>query len=91
MLSFFQYFELKFNLNAKNGKLTSNIRIKWNFFTAVCLHKNQHTQRKFLYFVNRNIGEPAKIGHIFTKYSFLKMIEIENVANESCSPNLIFI
>ena len=57
-----------------------------------CLHKNQeHTRRKFLYFVNRNNGEPVKIGHIFTKQSFIELIEIENVAGKSCSPNLAFI
>ena len=55
------------------------------------LHKNQHTQKKFSYFVHRNNGEQGKIGHIFIKLSFLKMIETENVKNNSCSPNMIFI
>ena len=27
------------------------------------LHENQHTQRKFRYFVHRKNGEPVKIGH----------------------------
>ena len=32
-----------------------------------------------------------KLGTFSLNKVFLKMIEIENVANESCSPNLIFI
>ena len=32
-----------------------------------------------------------KLGAFLLKKVFLEIIEIENVANESCSPNLIFI
>ena len=44
----------------------------WSFYLGYSklvrfLHKNQHTQRKFWYFVNRNNVELPKIGHIFTK------------------------
>ena len=54
------------------------------------LHKTQHSQMKFWYFVNRRNGEPSKIGLIFTEQSFLKMVEIENVINKSFSTNMIF-
>ena len=35
-------------------------------------------------------GKPS-IGHDFTKKNFSKMTKIENVVNESCSSNLVFL
>ena len=43
----------------------------------------------FLY--EYQIRRRSFIINIFYLNHFLKMIEVENVANESCSPNLIFI
>ena len=37
------------------------------------LPKNQHTQRKFLNFENWVDGEMSKIGHHFSKQSYLKI------------------
>ena len=57
-------------------------QVKFN--TSV--HHNDHIQKIFEYSVRFFESEPSKIGHIFTKYiTFLRMPEIEYVANESCS------
>ena len=50
------------------------------------LHKNQHAQRKFRYFVNKEWGA-IKNWAYFYKIKILKMIEIENVINKSCCTN----
>ena len=49
--------------------------------------KNQHTQRKLLYFENWVNGEVSKIGHHIRKYSDLK---IDVIKNKKCAPKLIF-
>ena len=48
------------------------------------LHKNQHAERKFWYFVKRSNDEPVKIGHFQSQFSrsyisFLKMIFLINI------------
>ena len=54
------------------------------------LHVNVHPERICLYLVRQFEAELVKIGHIFTKQSFTRMVTKINAFNESCSSNLIF-
>ena len=56
--------------------------MKFNAF----LHPNEHPQRICLYLVRQFEAELAKIGHIFTKESFTRMVQKINALNEKCSP-----
>jgi len=52
-----------------SGLAQVNVRWVMGFLPGVSkiseiLDKNQHTERKCLYFLNRNNGKSAKIGHI---------------------------
>ena len=47
-------------------------QVKFNIF----LHLNEHAQRIFWYIVRRFEAGSSKIGHIFTKYSILKLQEM---------------
>ena len=49
------------------------------------LHPNEHYERICLYLVRQFEAKLAKIGHIFTKESFTRMVEKINALNESCS------
>ena len=54
------------------------------------LHPNEQTERICLYLERQFDAEMAKIRHIFTKQSFMRLVENINAFNESCSPNSIF-
>ena len=45
--------------------------VKFNAF----LHPNEHSERICLYLVRQFEAELAKIGHIFTKQSFTRMVK----------------
>ena len=60
--------------------------MKFNRF----LVPNEHPERICLYLVRQLDDEPAKIRHIFTKQSFMRLVENINAFNESCSSNSIF-
>jgi hypothetical protein len=54
------------------------------------LHKNQHTQRKFLNFECWINGELSKIRHHFSNKRFKKFILSKNINNKKCAPKLVF-
>ena len=61
-------------------------QVKFNAF----LHPNENPEKICFHLVRQFEAELAKIGHIFTKQSFTRIVKKTNAFNESCSPNLIF-
>ena len=60
--------------------------VKFNAF----LHPNEHPESICLYLIRQFEAELAKIGQIFTKQIFTRIVEEINAFDESCSANLIF-
>ena len=53
--------------------------------------KNQHAQRKPLYFENKGSTSLSKIGHDFTNKVIQKLTVEKNVFNKKWSPKLILL
>ena len=56
-------------------------------FLKFYLNRTQHA----VSILKRSNDKPTKIGHTPIKQKFSEMIELENVINEICFPNLIFV